>query len=354
MELSNIGDLLEGLSTYQEVTNSTYSAIVSRIDNEGGIWVNLAGSNIETPITGSSSEIEAGDVVTVEWRNNKLYIAGNSTNPSAGVVRVEAVERATAQARTAADSAVADAAIARTAAEQAQADADTAHQAAGSAQESAESAMASATTAIDQLAIVENVVGVLDLLQQNGDYELTQDTAIQEDKWYFTRSGTGTDEDPYIYTVVPNPEGDPSSEGWYELVGIDEAIQNYVSSHLAVDNRGLWLQTEETGTRILLSTTDGVVLYGQTGNIVGKYGETAQIGDTDGFHLEVSGTEIGFYQEAQKVAYISNNQLYITQSVVLQQMDVGSPEDGLGQWSWKVHENGLSPNQNNLCLKWIG
>ena len=41
------------------------------------------------------------------------------------------------------------------------------------------------------------------------------------------------------------------------------------------------------------------------------------------------------------------------QSVVLQQMDVGTPiaNDGKGQWSWKVHE---VDSRNNLYLKWLG
>ena len=88
---------------------------------------------------------------------------------------------------------------------------------------------------------------------------------------------------------------------------------------------------------------------------------TVRIGNASGFHVVISGTELGFYQGEQRVAYINNNQLYITQSVVLQQMDLGrrygevdpvTGETGLGQWSWKVHAN--ASGQNNLNLKWIG
>lgn len=83
---------------------------------------------------------------------------------------------------------------------------------------------------------------------------------------------------------------------------------------------------------------------------------TVYVGDQSSFHVRINGTELGFYQRAQRVAYINNNQLYITQSVVLQQMDLGIPvaNGGLGQWSWKVHPNGQSPSRNNLNLKWIG
>lgn len=83
---------------------------------------------------------------------------------------------------------------------------------------------------------------------------------------------------------------------------------------------------------------------------------TVYVGDQSNFHVRINGTELGFYQRAQRVAYINNNQLYITQSVVLQQMDLGIPvaNGGLGQWSWKVHPNGQNPSRNNLNLKWIG
>lgn len=69
-------------------TNNTYNATVSRIDDEGVVWVYLQGSEIETPTASTSSEVEAGDSVTVQWRNNKLYIEGNYSNPSAGTTTV--------------------------------------------------------------------------------------------------------------------------------------------------------------------------------------------------------------------------------------------------------------------------
>ena len=210
-----------------------------------------------------------------------------------------------------------------------------------------------ANSALDQLGVVENIVGVLDLLQKNGNYQLTEDTEVQGGKWYFTRSGTSPD---YVYSVVTNPSGDPNAQGWYELTGIDESIQNYVSSQLVVDDSGLWLKTAGMQTKVLLSATDGVVLYGTNGTVVGKYGETAQIGDSAGFHIEMDGTELGFYQGQRKVAYISNNQLYITQTVVLQSMELGQKNNdgGDGQWAWKVHKNKETPPKNNLYLKWLG
>lgn len=91
-----IGELISSIKEAPEETQNAYSAVVSKVDSEGVVWVHLAGSDKETPTASTSAEIKSGDIVTVEWRNNKLYIAGNYSNPSAGterVIRVEAVAK---------------------------------------------------------------------------------------------------------------------------------------------------------------------------------------------------------------------------------------------------------------------
>ena len=239
-------------------------------------------------------------------------------------------------------------------ADQAKTSADTAESYATNAMTSATNAMTSASNALDQLSVVENVIGVLDLLSKHGTYAFTQDPTVQAGKWYFTRSGAGTTADPYVYSVADISVGtDPT--GYYELTDIDQAVTNYVSSHLALTNDGLSLQQDGSDYRLVIST-NGLKIIGANGATVAEYGQQTTIGDTSGFHVKIDGTELGFYQGDRKVAYISNNQLYITQSVVLQQMDLGIPvsDGGLGQWSWKVHPNGQNPSRNNLNLKWIG
>lgn len=252
----------------------------------------------------------------------------------------------------AAGNAVTEAGNATTAAQNAASAASNAQASADAAALQASTAGIYANSALDQIGIIQNVVGVLDLLSTNANYQLTADTEVQPGKWYFTRSGTSPD---YVYTVVTNPV-DADLGTYYEITSIDQAVESYVTSRLAVTSDGLWIQDPGMATKILLSSTDGVVLYGPNGSIIGKYGATAQIGDAASFHIEMDGTELGFYQADRKVAYISNQQLYITQSVVLQQMDLGTPvnDGGLGQWSWKVHPNGATPSRNNLNLKWIG
>ena len=78
IEENAIRELVGALSPDDDKQKSkTYSAIVSHIDNEGIVWVILAGSDKETPTASTSTEVKRGDAVTVIWRDNKLYIGGN-------------------------------------------------------------------------------------------------------------------------------------------------------------------------------------------------------------------------------------------------------------------------------------
>lgn len=46
-------------------------------------------------------------------------------------------------------------------------------------------------------------------------YVLTEDTTVDPTKTYYVRSGSA---EPYTYTAVENPEGNPQEQGWYEKV----------------------------------------------------------------------------------------------------------------------------------------
>lgn len=414
--------LIDSTEIKDKKKTSAYDTTAKVVAVEGNVaWVSIAGGVEKTPAS-MVVAAKVGDDVRVRVGGGKAYVTGNVSAPPTDDSYARRAEEQALRAYRAADSAsksateaqrsansaidsatiagesatraIADAATAHDAADEAQASADAAQTSADSAQRSADdaqvsadnaadaadraiglanaaqtladtaqdaanSATTSANVALNHLGIVEDVVGVLDLLTKNGTYALTVDTEVIPDKWYFTRSGAGTAEDPYVYSVVTNPEPDPSVAEYYELTGVDEAIQNYVSSHLVLTDEGLFLQQSETATKLLLSTTDGVVLYGTDGHVVAKYGTETVIGDESGFHIKMGvndqSGELGFYQGNNKVAYINNNKLYINQSVVVEQMDIGEPWDGVnsfGQWSWKLHKN--ANNKNNLNLKWIG
>ena len=120
--------------------------------------------------------------------------------------------------------------------------------------------------------------------------------------------------------------------------------------------------TSNNNTEMILNS-DGINIVRNGVTIVNYGSSKVQIGEDNKFNVKITNNELGFYQGTYRVAYINNNQLYISQSVVLRQMDLGIPfgfvnpvtqEVGKGQWSWKVHPNGENPSRNNLNLKWVG
>ena len=149
-----VQDFVNAIKEKPTDTNTTYNATVSHVDSEGIVWVNLYGSTIATPTTSTSSEVKSGDQVTVNWRNNKLYIGGNFSNPSAGVTTVNRVEGVANNAKMTADiaydaanRAVADAERAKVAADEAEASASQAATSAGQAATAAQNAQNSASSA---------------------------------------------------------------------------------------------------------------------------------------------------------------------------------------------------------------
>lgn len=108
MAVSNgtIKDIVSSLKTDTKIKNSTYQAEVTRIDKQTDVaYVRLAGSDRETPTELTSAEVKKGDSVTVEWRNNKLYIGGNYSSPSVGTQRILIVEKDIGTAQQTADTA---------------------------------------------------------------------------------------------------------------------------------------------------------------------------------------------------------------------------------------------------------
>ena len=261
-------------------------------------------------------------------------------------------------AKQSADSAKRDAETARQKAEEVNTLATQAQADASEAKQSAETAYVATNSAMYQLGIVENIVGVLDMLQKNGNYQPTEDTQAQPNKWYFERSGTdpdyvyrvvtvptvyekttdteivegktyytrsGTAPD-YVYTPVQNPViedidlyyeafQNPNAQGLYELTGIKEEIQNYVSSHLVLTDSGLSLRTDKSDYRIDIAPT-GIQILDGSGFPVAQYGEKAIIGSQSGFNIiigEQDGvSQIGFYNGRTKLAYMNGSELYVT------------------------------------------
>lgn len=289
-------ELNDALSHDDREVRRTNHGVVTQIDDGGQIWVRLAGADEDTPIAQTTVSVDAGDSVTVRIQDGRAYIDGSTSNPSAsssGLANVDGkAMQALTDAATAAQAAleaVADAATARQAATEAVESAETAQDAAEAAQGSADDAREAADKAIFSLTDLENVVGTVNWIAEHGEYVLTEDTAIVEGKPYYTRSGTSPD---YIYTVVAEPVASELST-YYEL-HLDESVQNFLASHIWLDQYGLNIAVSNTNAyRIHQGTVDGTKTVGMYvidagGNIVADFTASgAQIGKTSDPHIQI-------------------------------------------------------------------
>ena len=328
-------------------------------------YVHIPGGVDETPVDLTINSA-IGDWVQVRVSGGRAWITGNATAPPTDDTRAnkafgvakEAGDSASAAAR-AADNALIFAEQAEEAAAEATAILDDMEQAAEQAEtsltqifsdtklakESAETAQNAASTAVNGMNLVQRVVDTANWIQEHGTYKESQDTTPIEGKFYFIyNTSTNT------YSIATPREGDnPKQLGWYEMGSINESVSNFISTHMVLLDDGLVLQNGTT--RLYLDTTQenpGVRIE-SNGQPVAYYGNGAIIGNENEVHIKVTDTRLSFYDGPKEVAYVDGQKLYITQTVVLQQMDIGDSD--LGVWTWYVHE---VAGQNNLSLKWLG
>ncbi len=126
--------------------------------------------------------------------------------------------------------------------------ADLASEAASAAQTDARRANTYANGALAGLSTLESVIDTVNWFSEHRT--ASTDTEVDPNKNYYTYdSSTGT-----MSKVSPWGSENPSEEGWYEL---DETIQNYVASHVAQTDDGLYVASTISGWRILVSTGTG-------------------------------------------------------------------------------------------------
>ena len=307
------------------------TARVMKIDDAGIAWCSIEGGAEEFPCERRLVSVRRGDTVRVRIEDGVAAITGNVSDPSASGEDARKAQLVAQTAAEAASKAADGATIARQMAESATADAATAASAASSASSNAEIALAaaqevnglaqgaasdaaiareSATTAMYDLSVVEDVVGTLNWICEHGVFEATTDTSPQAGKRYFTRSGTSPN---YSYAPVANPTGNPSTLGYYEFTGqLDATVQNYIASHIALTDDGLWVTKDGQGCHLLISN-DRLSFVG------------------------VDGSEVAY------IAVDGNNEstFYMTRSVVVKDLK-------FGKWMWFERSN------RNMALKWVG
>lgn len=315
------------------------TAEVTRVE-EGTVWVHIEGGVDETPVR-KTIDAKKGDKVRIHVGNGSAWITGNeSAPPTDDTTAVYASRVATSadskavQARSVADEASLYALIARDesiaaqneaqnakrAAKEAQDRADQVAIIANNAEQSAESARQSAINAeaqaniaeqnaayanelangaLNGLAQVEDVVGTLNWLLEHST--LSTDTTANPDKKYYIKNDDDT------FTLVEDvSEKNPVQEGWYELT---EAVQNYILTHLALTDEGLWILGNDGSGKILLSTS-GLSLYNSLSELVSSYGQTIKIGVTSSAYLEIVSNALLFFLDSKKRATFGYNEIF--------------------------------------------
>lgn len=140
-----------------------------------------------------------------------------------------------------------------------------------SAKTDATTARSAADSAMKGLGQVEDVVGTLDWITAHS--KVTTDTTPQAGKSYYIKNQDNT------FTLVTDVTGkNPSQEGWYELT---EAVQNYILSHLALTNDGLYVMKDNSHWKVRIAD-DGVYIVDGNGDEVAKYKDAITLGVDDG------------------------------------------------------------------------
>ena len=250
----------------ESATKDAAAAQVAAINAE------TSASNAEASATTAASSASDASIsaanAAISASSAQADASTAATQASNAATSASNAETSASNASTSASNAAASAATAASQAAQAESDAAAANRAATEANTSANSALAS-------LSVVEDVLGMAQWIAEHGTYTLTSDTSIVDGKVYFTRTGTGTAQDPYVYTPVANPDASELST-YYEL-SLDEEVSNYISTHLALTNDGLFIIKDNNGYKLKL-TNNGAYILNDAGTQVAAYGASTTIG----------------------------------------------------------------------------
>lgn len=308
-------------------------------------WVRINGSSGETPCASTSASVKPGDAVSVLITGNRATIEGNYTSPATDDSKaIEAIKTGSSAQQTAdmahelATNAIADAQATRDAAERAEADATRAAIAAESSEASARASAASAASAADSAALskeaadraiveaekataaageayrkaeeagdeairansyavgalnglsaVQDVMGVIEWARDNGEF-VAATGDFDPTATYFVADPEGNYTDgTNRYSVVAEPDADSFAAGDYYVLDVSEAMADFVNSHLAVADEGLYvsqqLSRNEDGTidfcgnSYVLITPTGFEVYDSFGRLVTKYGAEMVMGN---------------------------------------------------------------------------
>ena len=278
-------DLAQLISQSKSTKTGPYDtqAVVKRIEGNT-VWVSIPGGIDETPIE-KTINCTAGDKVQVRVSGGRAWITGNaSAPPTDDTTAIKADTTATAAQIVAADAkATADAVegiaeAAQASAVRAESAATQAVTDAGRAQTAADNASEYAARALGNLSTVQSVAETLTWITAHGTMTLTTDVTPDPTHVYFVVDAGGD----YIvngvtYAIVTEPV--TADMGTYYELSIDESLNNYVGTHLALDSEGLWLLPAASGTnKVLIATgagstytTAGTYMIDSSGNTLASF-----------------------------------------------------------------------------------
>lgn len=261
---------MESMQTASKPKTSAYdtTATVRRIE-DGVAWVHIPGGVDETPVKLTVNAKE-GDNVQVRVSGGTAFLVGNGTAPPTDDTKANAAQKIAVTAKATAEGAVEDAERAKTAA-------DSAERSAASAQVSANNANEYASRALSGLSTVQSVAETLTWITQHGTMEPTSDQTLDPTHVYFVQDTEGD----YVvgnvhYSVVAEPKA--ADLATYYVLSIDESLNNYVATHLALTSEGLWVVPNSSGYKVLVSTgvseiysDAGMYVVGAGGVIVARF-----------------------------------------------------------------------------------
>lgn len=223
----------------------------------------------------SAASAASTAAATAVTKADQASAAASAASTAAATADSKAVQAASAAATadSKAEAASTAAATAEGKADQASAAASQAETAASAAQTSASNASEYAARALGNLASVESVAETLSWITAHGTMALTQDQQLDPTHVYFVQDANG---DYTVggtrYSIVTEPDADDLST-YYEL-SINQSLNNYVATHLAVDGEGLWLLPDAGGNKVLIATGAGSTYTTAGTYIIGKVNNT--------------------------------------------------------------------------------
>ena len=306
------------------------TAVVKRIEGNTA-WVHIPGGVDETPVR-MTINAKVGDSVQVRVSGGSAWLAGNASAPPTDDTTAFTAVNMAGAAKDEAESAHKAATEAWGYAEEAKSAAATAETHASEAKVSAQNASEYASRALGNLSTVQSVAETLTWITQHGTMTLTTDVALDPTHVYFVQDAGGD----YVvggvtYAVVTEP--DVADIGTYYELTIDESLNNYVGTHLALTSEGLWLIPEVGGNKVLIATggvghtyedagtyiidendnisaqflEDGTTIYGPSNTLIAHlgygqgYDDQGQLVDAPFYTLgtRASGSAVGNYSHAE-------------------------------------------------------